>query len=344
MEKKKKNKKRKLGSLLLLLFLTVVMLATSTYAWFTANKTVTISDINVYVATSSGLQISTNATDWKTLILNDDITAGYTLQDGGNTLDDKNQFPTELSPVSTVGTANAGLLNMYKGTVAADMDDGGTFKLTATKETEAKGTTGAFIAFDIFLKTEKAEDLYLQNGSGVTVTDAKADNGLQYASRMAFVIEGNTTATDKPYNMANKFEASDIKILEPNYDGHTANGITNGQLYYTQYGDMSGLTAGKNNAKVAYDGVKDVITTGIALAQTNATNNAEKFQRVTTIELKDDFSNAAETETNKLLYPSFPAGVTKMRVYLWIEGQDIDCENNASGSYLTFNISFTQNA
>ena len=58
MEKKKKNKKRKLGSLLLLLFLTVVMLATSTYAWFTANKTVTISDINVYVATSSGLQIS----------------------------------------------------------------------------------------------------------------------------------------------------------------------------------------------------------------------------------------------------------------------------------------------
>lgn len=344
MEKKKKNKKRKLGSLLLLLFLTVVMLATSTYAWFTANKTVTISDINVYVATSSGLQISTNATDWKTLILNDDITAGYTLQDGGNTLDDKNQFPTELSPVSTVGTANAGLLNMYKGTVAADMADGGTFKLTATKETETKGTTGAFIAFDIFLKTEKAEDLYLQNGSGVTVTDAKADNGLQYASRMAFVIEGNTTATDKPYNMANKFEASDIKILEPNYDGHTANGITNGQLYYTQYGDMSSLTAGKNNAKVAYDGVKDVITTGIALAQTNATNNAEKFQRVTTIELKDDFSKAAETESNKLLYSSFPAGVTKMRVYLWIEGQDIDCENNASGSYLTFNISFTQNA
>lgn len=344
MEKKKKNKKRKLGSLLLLLFLTVVMLATSTYAWFTANKTVTVSDINVYVATSSGLQISTNATDWKTLILNDDITAGYTLQDGGNTLDDKNQFPGELSPVSTVGTANAGLLNMYKGTVAADMADGGKFKLTATKETEVKGITGAFIAFDIFLKTEKAENLYLQNGSGVTVTNTRADNGLQYASRMAFVIEGTTTATDKPYNMANKFEASDIKILEPNYDGHTANGITNGQLYYTQYGDMSGLTVGKNNAKVAYDGVKDVITDGIALAQTNATNNAEKFQRVTTIELKDDFSKAAETESNKLLYSSFPAGVTKMRVYLWIEGQDIDCENNASGSYLTFNISFTQNA
>ena len=48
MGKAKKNKKqKKLGSLLLLLFLTVIMLATSTYAWFTANKTVTIQNIDI---------------------------------------------------------------------------------------------------------------------------------------------------------------------------------------------------------------------------------------------------------------------------------------------------------
>ena len=31
-------------------------------------------------------------------------------------------------------------------------------------------------------------------------------------------------------------------------------------------------------------------------------------------------------------------GITKMRVYMWIEGQDIDCENNASGTDITYNI------
>lgn len=58
---KKKNTKKKLLSLILLLLLTSVMLSGSTYAWFTANKTVTIESINVNVATSSGLQISTDA-------------------------------------------------------------------------------------------------------------------------------------------------------------------------------------------------------------------------------------------------------------------------------------------
>ena len=27
-----------------------------------------------------------------------------------------------------------------------------------------------------------------------------------------------------------------------------------------------------------------------------------------------------------------------MRIYLWIEGQDIDCENNATGSDITYDI------
>ena len=53
--KKSSKRKRKLGSLLLLLFLTVILLATSTYAWFTSNRWVTIDDIDVTVSTASGI-------------------------------------------------------------------------------------------------------------------------------------------------------------------------------------------------------------------------------------------------------------------------------------------------
>ena len=35
---------------------------------------------------------------------------------------------------------------------------------------------------------------------------------------------------------------------------------------------------------------------------------------------------------------SIKQGITKIRVYMWIEGQDIDCENNASGTDITYNI------
>ena len=61
--KKNKKKQRKLSSLILLLFLTVVLLATSTYAWFTANRTVTVEGINVNVSASNGLLISSTAAD-----------------------------------------------------------------------------------------------------------------------------------------------------------------------------------------------------------------------------------------------------------------------------------------
>ena len=62
MEKKKKeDKKRRFRSLILLLFITIIMFGTSTYAWFTANRVVTISSINVNVQASNGIQISTDA-------------------------------------------------------------------------------------------------------------------------------------------------------------------------------------------------------------------------------------------------------------------------------------------
>ena len=34
-------------------------------------------------------------------------------------------------------------------------------------------------------------------------------------------------------------------------------------------------------------------------------------------------------------------GVTKVRIYMWIEGQDVDCEDHASGSALTYNLQFS---
>ena len=35
------------------------------------------------------------------------------------------------------------------------------------------------------------------------------------------------------------------------------------------------------------------------------------------------------------------AGITKIRVYIWIEGQDVDCENNSAVGDIEFNFQFT---
>ena len=32
--------------------------------------------------------------------------------------------------------------------------------------------------------------------------------------------------------------------------------------------------------------------------------------------------------------------IQKYKVYMWVEGQDVDCENAASGSYMFYSLSF----
>ena len=98
MKKRTKASKKRLNNLLILLLLTAVLLVMSTYAWFTANRTVRVDTIDVNVATQGGLQISANGTDWKTVITKDDlITADQ------NVTSIVNQMPELMSPVSSPG-------------------------------------------------------------------------------------------------------------------------------------------------------------------------------------------------------------------------------------------------
>lgn len=331
---KKKNTKKKILPLILLLLLTTIMLSTSTYAWFTANKTVTIESINVNVATSSGLQISTDAKNWKSVITNADIT-NPTDWTQGNT----NQFPSMLEPVSTAGDVNAetGHLNMFSGDVGTT---NGEFSLTSEALTETKGTDGKFIAFDIFLRTEADGDpIYLTTDSNV-IKKGDTDTGLKNAARVAFVIQGNAVSTTAPATLRTLktgssgagITSSDVTIWEPNSDVHTSYGVAAALEYY-------GKTTSEGPAAdaLAYEGIYAAISSPVLLKEANSTSHAANFKAVTTLK-------TIETPTAYTELITLKSGVTKIRVYLWVEGQDVDCENNASGSEITYNIVLSQNS
>ncbi len=348
---KKERKNKKLKSLVLLLFLTIVLLSTSTYAWFTANRTVSIEAIDISVAASSGLQISTNAKDWKTLITNDDI---INVTDYTNAV---NQVPNVLAPVSTVGTVSNGKIVFFDGAVEGDDDNGGAMSLT-TSATHAEvhesgdNTVGHFVAFDIFLKTEDNNvPIYLTNGSGVKVTEGEADKGLQYAARYGFVIEGNVASTASHTSAQALATGTSSIIVEPNYDAHTINGVNNALTYYDK-NDVQELSSGATY--VPYVGVKAAIATPIVLNRTNAWNtyDTSKFGPITNL-MRTNVAysdggagyvayDASNTQSAHLLQVfTLRSGITKIRVYMWVEGQDIDCENAASGAFISYKIGFT---
>ena len=331
-KKKAQMKKRRLLLSLLLLVGTGVFLGTATYAWFTANQTVAVNPIDVNVAAQSGLQISADAKNWKSILTTTDITSA-----SGTYSTAKNQLPTQMAPVSTAGIMNAdGTMEMFLGQVSADEDDGN-FILAASKETDQNGTVGNYVVYDMFLRTETAGQVYLTTNSGITFAD-EADNGIKNATRVAFSVLGNTRSDDTVENMQklNAGAAAPVTIWEPNYDDHTSYGVANAR---DTYGNND-LVAGTGNEAVAYDGIKAKFGTeqGITLGNANATSAGAYFQKVTPqIQTEVGFSDY------KALV-NLSAGVTKIRVYFWIEGQDVDCENNASGGNITFDLQISRNS
>ena len=322
MVKKNERRKNNLRYSLLLLLLLLVFLMVSTYAWFTANQTVTISTLDVNVQTSNGLQISADAINWKTILQKADITgasATYTSS--------VNQVPDEMQPVSSAGIVDTdtGYMDMYFGTVDA-LDDGTGYSLASDKEVDTRGAEGRYIAFDIFLRVDQTTPVYLTTASNIITKEGAADKGLQNAARVAFIDEGNIADVgDSTGAQALKGGTTSI-IWEPNYDVHTAAGVANAKEIYGLDTTTTGAT------QLSYQGIKAEFadTEGVTLKNTNTFS--QYFQTVTpTISTVKDF------DTQQTLL-NLKAGITKVRIYMWVEGQDVDCENNASG---TDTVSYT---
>ena len=102
-----------------------------------------------------------------------------------------------------------------------------------------------------------------------------------------------------------------------------------------------------------YVGVIAPISEPIILRNTNpgGTTDSTKFASISGL-MKTNvaYSNADTTyvaytgtaqSSHLLKVFTLQPGITKVRVYMWVEGQDVDCEDHASGSALTYNLQFS---
>ena len=325
-DKRKKKSKKIFIAILMILFSGVVLTA-STYAWFTANKTVTVEQIEVNVAASNGLQISVDATNWKTLISNADIQGA-----GGTYTGAVNQLPTtSIVPTSSIGEIDTttGFMKMFKGDIVSNAS--GTNILKAERSTETHSTTtGDFIAFDLFFQVTEDTPVYLTDASNVIAVDAS--KGIENAARVAFVEQGNAAAgTAVGTVQALKSDGTTPAIIwEPNTDVHKPAAVVAALSTY-------GITTSEAGAaRINYNGVKAPISEGENIPL-NSTD--EKYFSAVTPTLTSVAAGIPNDAYLQLF--TLKAGTTKVRIYMWVEGQDVDCENNASGSSLAYNLQFS---
>ena len=330
---KKDERKRRLLFLIFLFVLTLTIGAASTYAWFTSNRSISVDPLDVNVTTVNGLQISADGVNWGAKVTRADLEAAKTGEYPAAT----NQLPATLGAVSTSGKLTAGLLDMYYGVVNTD-ETTGNYMLTAEKQTTEINCTGDtecagkyYVAFDIFIKADTAMDIVMTGNSGV-VTTGDYDRGIQNSARVAFLKEGQYVATTPVATIQQAKLATEAKIWEPNYNTHTTQGAQNA---YSVYGTTVATdgTAGRLN----YVGVKSNISSpGVNIK--NTTTDTTHFEPVAIT--FETISGNTEDIDFRVGSDKLEAGITKYRVYWWVEGQDVDAENNATGTAMRLNLEF----
>ena len=336
MGRRSRKSKRKLNSLFMMLLLTTAMLVVSTYAWFSANREVQITGITAKVAAAEGLLISIDGSRWNSSVtVNADTLKAVSAY---NTY----QWPEELEPVSTDGTVDGSDIHFLKGDVSTD----GT-KLTgvapmssrtaAVEETdpdsgEVISTTfpnAKFIAFDVYLKnsSSKAKDeLDLSAGSRVainTTEGGKENTGLENSVRVGFLLYGSTAAVTASQGDITGLAVGTPKasIWEPNHNKHIQEIVTNDTRIdaLTFPWNTFGLTQQCGSTVEGVNG--SAANTYMAAPKTIKTaGDVGAVEKLYTVDDTNN-TNMLELDGNK---------VSRMRVYIWLEGQDPDCVDTAS--------------
>ena len=172
-----------------------------------------------------------------------------------------------------------------------------------------------------------------------SVTSAASEKGLQNATRVAFLVLGHGDADTAPTTAQAWQTKEALSIWEPNAGSHTTVAAASANSAY--FGGATTVQGGAvDQAPITYYGVKADIETPIELSKVNAnTPDTTYFTQMTS---GDEFTlyttNEAMTPVEGIL--NLEKGITKVRVYMWVEGQDVDCDNSASGSDITFDVQF----
>lgn len=305
-------KKRRILLALIMLIISGISLTTATYAWFTANRKVSVEEIDVKAQASGGIQISHNAQDWSNEV---DVTTLRTVE--------TNYIPTTaLKPVTTIGVNGTnGKFKFFTGLLH---DNGSDVKLTEVQDSENN-----YVAFDLYFYSAQQQSIIFNSATNIVAKNVggsgdASDKGLKKSIRVGFLVQGtDPTATPSTALALNGGTVANQQIWEPNADVHT---------------DYASTMLGASGVKEYYGG--KVATAESGDGEYVSGTNAENFEKITI------GTHHLLTSTEEAKYPSgtiftFEPGITKVRVYVWIEGQDIDCEDTASlGTGVGVTLSF----
>ena len=310
---KKTSAKRKLLPAVGMLAISATMLATSTYAWFTMNKEVSVTGMEVKAHAEEGLLINEvaakNSETWDA-------------QATANKLTGTALYPTSTTDGTSWFHANSKKSNDEAGatsnTKSENLSSTGYEQLTLTNASTA-ATAGSQAENIIYYKNNDGTDGY--DGTG---TDAAYYVMYKYYLRVSNDSGLTLARTAGAQNVAIKEVTATINEQNDGSAG-TANsadlnkalrvGIKMGGKMY-----IYAPVYGANTTSVAYFACTSVTNTA-------ATETTPASQTITNSEVLP-FATDAKTYTALTSLPGTTGNGTEVDIYLWYEGEDDNCQSD----------------
>ena len=293
----------------------LALMVTFSFAWFSISSNPYVNDMSIYVNAPPGLELSLDyAADdegWGQNIVYADLV-------------------TESTPLKPVTWSDAE--QCFKAIrYGRDGRMLGNWKTLTDEENANRTGSKQYYVYGVFYartgtkcKVSLAEAVELNegvNGAGTYVigkpewnaavgAHTDAGHGTEYAIRIGFrvaKIDPNTGA---------EIEEPEFYIYEPNADKHIDGSV--------QFIDTKSI-----------DGTDTLVNKTYLIQQSSSTwAEAEPAQRDVTVKTLGEFAN------NVVLFEVNPGEMFRLNMYIWIEGQDVDCYGLPDESELAANIQF----
>ena len=330
-----KNDKHRFFMSILVIFFLGILLIFSAYAWFSTSLNVQIKTFNMIVSRNSGLSISFDAINYdKSIEISEDILINRLKETYPNNL---SQWARNgLIPVSSPGIVNRNnyFFEIYQsgGVKYKNRDLSKGYITTSLSRENQRKSVNSFIAFDLFLKNETGspinDHLFLAEGTEFLMTSDSNEEmtGLVNSARIGFVKVASVPHDTPVATIQNLQCNNDCEsiIYEPNSTNHSAMSIERAKKFGINLRDGYEFpTFAYKKAGGPFELI-DTISGSVGLDY-----NYFKEQETISTDAFDE--------------PLFmiPDGITKMRVYVWLEGQDIDSlETDSDGAEVSISINF----
>lgn len=209
-----------------------------------------------------------------------------------------NNVPETVKPSSSTFATSGFLPKFFDGSI----NDQGKMDVYAREDVGS-----GFVAFDLFIKVKAATTVKF----GSSTVTCEANPELPTAMRIALVRCGT---------VAEKADAATIKSVLPG----NAPGL---KVIYE-------LDASSHTAAATALGASGVMETkGIQSAGLNIATNNPFTNTISGAAINATIATAASAAKIDV-----NAGITRVRVYMWMEGNDVDCANDVAGATINFNL------